>query len=286
MTRSAWLLAAGALLVLALRPFTIEGKDDALGSMADAERAFAKTAASRGIRAAFLAYLDDEAIGFQPLFGKAKDEWSSRPEPPDPLATMLEWDPRTGDIARDGRLGWLTGPYRLVPDRDASKTAYGCYFSVWRHVGEAPWRVFIDLGISTPEPCAAPTSFERAPGAEPSATPLTREALVEADRGLAELASKAGLGQALASVADAHVRIHREGRQPLVGRQSMIEALKDDRTPWNCTLMGALVATSGDLGVTYGRATSQERAGPVAYVRVWRAGGQGRWRLAFDTLSR
>ncbi len=286
MTRWARLIGAGALVIAASRPLPGQGQEDPLASMADAERAFARAASTGGIRAAFLAYLDDEAIGFHPLFGRARDEWQSRPEPPDPLATTLEWDPRTGAVARDGRLGWLTGPYRLVPDRDASKTVYGCYFSVWRRAADAPWRVYIDLGISTPEPCAAPAAFTRGPGSERPATPLTREALIEADHSFAELSSTAGLEQGLSSLADPGVRIHRDGRQPIAGRDAALEAFKGDRAPWTFTMADAILATSGDLGVTYGRAVGPGHADAAAYVRVWRPDGQGRWRLAFDTLSR
>ena len=57
---------AGAALAVAA------ADDTALESMADAERAFAKAAATRGIRAAFLEYLDDDAVGFQPTLGRAK----------------------------------------------------------------------------------------------------------------------------------------------------------------------------------------------------------------------
>ena len=67
--------------------------------MADAERAFARAAAERGVRAAFLEFLDDDAIGFQPALGNAKEAYRASPEPSNPLATRLAWEPRTGAIA-------------------------------------------------------------------------------------------------------------------------------------------------------------------------------------------
>jgi hypothetical protein len=48
------------------------------------------------------------------------------------------------------------------------------------------------------------------------------------------------------------------------------------------------VASSGDVGFTYGRAErvgAGDRAGGY-YLRAWRVGPAGTWQLVFDTVSR
>jgi hypothetical protein len=255
----------------------------ALASMADAERAFAKAAATRGIRAAFLEYLDDDAVGFQPALGRAKDTWNSRPEPANPTADRLEWDPRTGDVSVDGSLGWLSGPYRFVASGDKTTPAYGCYFSIWRRPDAAsPWRVFIDLGVGTPQPCAFPAGFARQ--AVTNGPAGTRDALLAADRALDARIVTSGLA-ALTAVADEQLRVHREGGQPVVGRDAVRQALKAVERPGTFTPIDGAVAGSGDLGYTYGKVEGPGEK-PAYYVRVWRTGPTGAWRLTFDTVSR
>lgn len=278
--------ATGLALLLALPAQAAGDRGAALASMADAERAFAKASAARGIRAAFLAYLDDEAIGFGPTLGRAKDAWKARPEPANPLATALVWDPRTGDVSEDGQLGWLTGPYLRVPDGDASKTSFGCYFSIWRRSGQGPWRVFIDLGISTLVPCEFPAEFAAFPGEPAPGAAASKDALVAADRALNTKAHDAGLAAAFGPVLDDNARLHRDGHQPLVGAGAVREFLASDAGPWTFTTIDGATAGSGDLAFTYGRAeqtTPTKSAG--YYVRVWRRGPGGAWRLVFDTVS-
>src|SRR5262245_60098140 len=83
---------------------------DAMTGLADAERAFAKETAKVGIRDGFLAWFSKDSIGFRPTLGNAWQQINGRPKPPNPTAVLLEWEPRTGDIAASGELGWLTGP--------------------------------------------------------------------------------------------------------------------------------------------------------------------------------
>src|SRR4249919_576215 len=94
-------------------------RDADLASMVDAERAFAAAAKTSGIKAAFLEYLDEDAITLLPTPGRAKDVWRGRPDPPDPLQAKLSWEPRTGAVSNSGDLGWLTGPYVFLPEAGA-----------------------------------------------------------------------------------------------------------------------------------------------------------------------
>jgi len=263
------------------------GPSEALASMADAERAFARASAARGMRAAFLEFLDDDAIGFRPTLGRAKDQWASRPEPAHPLATTLAWDPRTGEVSADGRLGWLAGPYLLVPEGDASKTIYGCYSSIWRREAGGSWRVYIDLGVSTPVPCEFPAAFEAVAGGPAPGVTGTREALLAADRALAAASHGSGFAAAFGAAADVQVRVHREGRQPAVGREAAVASLSAEPSPPSFDTVEGGVAGSGDVGFTYGRA--QRAGGSTAnggyYVRTWRVGPGGAWRVVFDVLA-
>jgi hypothetical protein len=95
----------------------------ALDSLVNAERAFAKTRDREGIRDSFLEFFDESAIAFDPAPVSATARLRSRPGRPS-SELELRWEPRTGDVAASGELGWLTGPIDVhrshEPDADAS----------------------------------------------------------------------------------------------------------------------------------------------------------------------
>ena len=127
---------AGTPLVFPSDSSAADVLDDAFTTMTDAERAFAQASKQHGVRAAFLEFLDDDAIGFEPSLGRAKAAWRARPVPADPLATTLSWQPRAGDVAASGDLGWLTGPYVLRTQR--RRVAHGVRLLLLNL--DSPWR--------------------------------------------------------------------------------------------------------------------------------------------------
>src|SRR5690349_4583493 len=80
----------------------------ALLKMAEAERAFSKRASDATPREAFIEFFADESVSFQPEPGSARERLRKQPAPP-PGAIAFQWEPRTGDVAASGDLGYLTG---------------------------------------------------------------------------------------------------------------------------------------------------------------------------------
>src|SRR5690349_10240975 len=85
----------------------------ALGSLIDAELAFARMGVERGIREAFLANFADDGIVFEPAPIRLRETWSARPPPGDPLEQKLERKPAQAGVARSHDFGYTTGPYTL-----------------------------------------------------------------------------------------------------------------------------------------------------------------------------
>ncbi|MEO5821862.1 MAG: hypothetical protein ABIT71_15270 [Vicinamibacteraceae bacterium] len=259
-----------------------------LAALAEAERAFARETATVGIRAGFLAWFARDSVGFRPALGNAWDQLTARPAPPNPLAAQLEWEPRSGDVAASGELGWLTGPSTFTaPD---GLKHYGNYLSIWTRRLEG-WRVFIDVGADAPSPVDFPAGFVRmpagggryvapaAPGPAAPADPVLP--LMQAER---TANADAGFLRALAGEA----RYHRPGSLPLVGRAA-IEADPDARAAASRrqTSLATAQARSADLGYSYGRyETRMAGAAPAAtaapsghYIRVWRRNASGIWQI-------
>jgi ketosteroid isomerase-like protein len=260
----------------------------ALAAMVEAERQFAAAARVKGIRDAFLEYFADDAM-FEPGRGKAKDQL--RQQKPQPFSEReLVWEPRTGDVAASGELGWLTGPGTFINHTADDKTPrHTNYLSIWRKEGDGRWRVFIDLGTSLKAPATFAPGFnrfafpDRYTGKE-SKGPAT-ERLGAADRALNERLASAGGPAAYAEVLAAGARLHREGVGALTDPAAVRSWLAENTSGMSAQAGAAESAASGDLGYSYGN--YQRRPGDTSgvYLRIWTRDAQARWRVVAEVLS-
>ena len=263
-----------------------------LASMVDAERAFAAAAKTKGIKAAFLEYLDDEAVALQPTLSNAKEVWRGRNDPPDARKASLTWEPRIGDVASSGNLGWLSGPYVFVPG-DNEHASYGCYFSVWMRSPEHPWRVALDQGIDTEAPCQFDGSGFRALKATKwsgavIAPDAARARLLAADGDVGHTGEPRATGAAIAEAMRDDGRVYRPGRQIFVGSAAARVYLVAEQTPMTTTPVRAVVSRAQDLGYTYGKFEVGEApdAKQGYYLRVWARLPSGAWAIVADILTR
>jgi ketosteroid isomerase-like protein len=266
-----------AIITLALaQPVAVQQPaEDPFIEMADTERAFAARAAVVGWKQAFLEYFAEEAIGFDGEAGPAKDQIRKNPDPPADF--QLLWEPRFGDIAASGDLGWLTGPSTSI--NPARPTRYGTYASVWKRQADGTFKVIIDVGITTPGPVPFAPGLTRANRADrytgDDTVQQATQALALADA--AVNANAIAQPEGLLAVLAVDGRLHRTGWDPFIGRAGAeIGANKDPDV--SRTSRFAEVAVSGDLGHTWGT------AGEGYYTRVWTRTRTGSWRIALDVL--
>ena len=132
-------------------------------AMADTERAFARAATVKGWRDAFLEFFADDAVAIGSKATPAKEGLLKQPSTPFSDFELV-WEPRLGDVAASGELGWLTGPSIATNHtvKDA-KPRYGCYLSLWRKQPDGQWRVLIDVGANAPEAVPFAPGFTRMP---------------------------------------------------------------------------------------------------------------------------
>jgi ketosteroid isomerase-like protein len=258
----------------------------ALVAMADAERAFSRRASETTPRQAFIEFFADESVSFQPDPGPARERLRTQP-PPKPGQLAFQWEPRTGDVAASGDLGYLTGPVRY-PQPDGS-VRHGCYFSVWKKQADGTFKVILDVGVQPPAEVPFAPGFVRAPG---RATGSPRGSRADAERGLLEAdkafsAAIAGSGAAAAFRAVMHEggRLHRNGFLPPTTRAAAVTWLESHVTSMTSEPMKSETGASGDLGYTWGRAVVTGPDGKPNtgyYVRLWTLGDGGRWQLVAD----
>jgi len=268
----------------------LERADSALANMVAAERAFSALSAQRGMRDAFLHFLADDGVLFQPLPVNGKESWRARAASP---ATLI-WEPSLGEMSGAGDLGWSTGPWEYRPPPDsagtlppANRIAHGHFTSVWARQVDGQWRVVLDMGIShaKPERGLGGTEFRSKPAhtwVAGQKNPKSRANLVAIDRLYARDAKKLGAA-ALDDWTAEDVRLHREGEFPAEGRESAKAALRAVADIVRLLPQGSRVSLSDDLGYTYGiiERTSSRGTAPdsSAYVHIWRKEADRKWRI-------
>jgi ketosteroid isomerase-like protein len=113
--------------------------------LVETEQAFASFAAEKGTKAAFLEFLADDGIVFQPRETNGKLFWKNRPESP----AWLNWSPAWADLSSDGNLGYTTGGWSLHPLGKTDKaTAFGEYLTIWKRQSDGNFKAVLDIGIT------------------------------------------------------------------------------------------------------------------------------------------
>ena len=261
-----------------------------LTAMADTERAFAKAATVKGWRDAFLEYFADDALAIGLKATPAKEGLLKQPSTPFSEFELV-WEPRLGDVAASGDLGWLTGPSIATNHtvKDA-KPRYGCYLSLWRKQPDGQWRVLIDVGANAPEAVPFAPGFTRMPfgkryagGGDKKAASV---ALAQVDQDVNRLMASQGPKAAFASRTTAATRLHRPGSIPIVGQDAIVKWLGEHATAGTATHTAADSAASGDFGYSYG---TFEVTAPAAqaggYLRLWNRDADGNWLLVVDVAQ-
>ena len=262
---------------------------EALTQMIDAERAFAARALVVGWKQAFLQYFSDDAIGFEKgVAGLAKEQIAASPDPPKEL--QLIWEPRYGDVAGSGELGYLTGPVRnILPSRDSGRPRHSVYASVWKRQRDGSFKVIMDFGLPTPSAVAFATGFTRAPSANRFSGDYddTTPPLSAAD-GVLNSGLRTGQAAAYKGRLAANVRFMRPNMMPVVDDRAAARWLATQPSYSAADSRYAEAARSGDLGYTWGTYAIGPIRKPAQagyYVRVWQRERNGQWQVVMDTLQ-
>ena len=118
--------------------------------VADTERAFARTMASRDHKA-FASFLSQEAVFFsgpKPLRGaqQVAEWWKRYYEAPD---APFSWQPEDVEVLDSGTLAMSSGPVR-----DPKGALIATFTSIWRLEDTGTWRIIFDGGneVCPPKP--------------------------------------------------------------------------------------------------------------------------------------
>ena len=125
-----------------------EDKADAFAKMEmmDADRAFSKMCEEKGMKAAFIEYLDSNGVLLRPnhlpIAGADAVDFLIQQNDAD---FTMSWEPKNGVIARSGELGYTYGIYALRPSAKDT-ILYGTYVSIWKKEKNGSWKYVLDSG--------------------------------------------------------------------------------------------------------------------------------------------
>ena len=114
--------------------------------MMDADRNFSKMSEEKGMKAAFVEFLDSNGVllrpGKLPIAGADAVDYLIQQNDAD---YTLTWEPRNGAIAKSGELGYTYGVYALRPSQKDT-IIYGTYVSIWKKEKDGVWKYVLDSG--------------------------------------------------------------------------------------------------------------------------------------------
>lgn len=253
--------------------------------LVEMEHAFAKAAATKGTRDAFLEFLADDGIVFQPGPVNGKKFWGER----QPRKGLLSWEPIFADVSRAGDLGYTTGPWEFRPNGpDDQPVAFGQYFTIWKKQRDGSWKAVLDRGVSSEKSFATklllfPLHDESSVGGTKFDVSRGRAALLKLEEEFSTLSARKGATAAADAYLASDVRVLRQNIAPAVGKENALVVISGNAGTLTWKPAMADVAASGDLGYTYGAYESKKGDLVIehgSYVRVWK-----KQRVVIDVMS-
>ena len=264
--------------------FSVFGQSDSTAiQLAQKEREFSQSAATRGFIGAFLDYFDDSCIAFYPQPENAKHALTGEPE----SQASLVWRPTFVEVSTSGDFGFTTGPseYRAGGVKD-STVYYGHFVSVWKKNGDGKWKVVLDIGSGYPKSEKKEEMFlakELSCHEMKKSVSVEREraVLMTADSALSESIRVRGIKTAMQEFASDDVRVYRKGLFPAQGKNNGVELVKNEK-PLHHNLYAGKISSAADLGFTYGIAVDAA-SDTSSYVRIWQK--ENGWKVVVDVMK-
>jgi len=112
----------------------------------EVDRAFSVMSEEKGMKAAFLEYIDSNGVllrpGNLPIAGADAIDYLIQQND---SAYTLKWEPRNGAVSKSGELGYTYGIYALRPSIKDT-IIYGTYVSIWKKEKSGKWKFVLDTG--------------------------------------------------------------------------------------------------------------------------------------------
>ncbi|MGH9819773.1 MAG: hypothetical protein ACRD43_06355, partial [Pyrinomonadaceae bacterium] len=258
---------------------TLAGQSD-LQKLVDTENAFAASAAENGTKVAFLEYLSEDSIVFNPQRANGKEVWTARKASP----SLLSWYPVYADVSENGLIGYTTGPWEYRPKgKDDIPAAFGHYMTIWQKQPDGKFRAVLDIGVSHEKPQNEERKFNVLvpKGKGPDVKSSVAD---EAARFFESVASN-GAASAYKTYAAEDIRLMREGELPVVGKKAALKRIGSIKAALSISKRMAFFG-SDDVAYTtsnYLLSDDGKKVETGNFVQVWKCLG-GKWLIVMDVF--
>ena len=250
-----------------------------LDKMVETERAFAKMASDRGMKAAFLEYMAPDAVVFDPDKVSARADWTAKEESP----ALLSWAPNYADISSNGLLGYTTGNWEYRPKgKTDDPYTFGDFFTIWLRQPSGEYRWVLDFGVGHAQPDKYSVDLTRPPGVTSTSKPTSA---AEYANGFFSTTATQGLKKAYDRYAADDVRFLRLSRPPGFGRKALVSEAGKIKGPF-AFAKRMVFFESADLAYvtnTYQTTNEKGAAEKGNSVQIWKF-RDGRWQIVFDII--
>jgi len=191
-----------------------------LQPLLDTQRAFEQAAVDKGMKSAFLEFLRDDAIVFEPGPINGKQYWSAR-EPDN--STFFVRNLTYSDVAANGLMGYTTGNWRSYQKGKSEGLAkFGQYVTIWERGGDGKFRASLDIAVSHEK---LPFAETDKPILQKQTRDINKRGWSPADSSMTFLRTSmrgSGLSGAYARFAADDVRLLRDGSPPIIGKKNVV----------------------------------------------------------------
>ena len=285
------LFSTACLALLAFDLTQAPAPKDAVDELLAADRTFAAAAAGTTPLHALTAMFADDVMMPTPVptlrfaRGKSEAEEALKANPAN-AEGRVRWSPVRGGVSADGRHGFTVGYMTLESANGKAQSSK--YVAYWTKRPEG-WRVAAYRRSAANQPPASPEMMPPAipsalvaPTDDPEVTARHKTSLEAAEKAFSDEAQKIGLGPAFAKhgSADAVNVGPPAAAEFIVGAEEIAKSVgagsqgQPSPVSWAAD-EGSLVASSGDLGVTFGyirpnAAPPQGQPAAIPFFTIWR----------------
>ena len=268
-------------------------------SLAEAERAFAQMSVAIGQKEAFLEFLGDKGLMFNPDPITAKDLLGGQPPTVQPQERVLDWEPIYGDVSTGDDFGFNFGPWLAYDNKNPQKKVLGrgYFLSIWKRMADGNWKVIVDAGTRVP-----PSNTEHKLGlsfkldrdlkksSQTQSTKYDKNSVFELERKFMEITKTQGLFEAYSKSLDNSTLVMRFNFGAIWDLKSVGDYLKNnqlEKLSLELSPVDGEVSRAGDLAYSYGK---YQLGGNDAvkekgyYVHIWRFNEKTGWKIAVENL--
>jgi len=256
-----------------------------LQKLVETEQSFAAMASEKGTKTAFLSFLADDGIIFNPTESNGKLVWKTRAESP----ALLAWNPAWADISSDGKLGYTTGGWEFRPKgKTDNPTGFGEYVTLWQKQSDGLFKAVLDIGISHPT-----NSFPGIPWNSPSDAGTGAKSVKNGitNSTLTDIFSNRSMANGYFNYLSDDCIVLREGALPYYGKQKAffaLEKMDKDFPP------SAFLNFSGEISKIYGNmmyvhgvyqlTLKDNSVKKWNFMQIWKNRG-GKWSIVLDIFN-